>query len=202
MSEGKHIISVTPEIIELYCLGMLSEDERMDVQQQAENNEAIKKEIEHYQQSMKPYEKPGQSFGHISHFKARTMELLENLKLEEAADIHDLPLINKYTETAAWLKMVKPVLPAQLDRNMFIKELRNNGTVSQTVIWTAVNYPDEVHDDVHECFIILEGRCVCFIEDEMFELGPGGYLEIPLFKHHDVKVLEPVLAVVQRLKVA
>ncbi len=31
---------------------------------------------------------------------------------------------------------------------MFIQELRNDNNISQTLIWTAVDYPDEVHDDV------------------------------------------------------
>lgn len=202
MDEDKHIISVTSEIIELYCLGMLSTEESMDVRRQAENNAEIRKEIEHYQQSMGQQNAPGARFEPIAHLKSSTMNLLHNLKLEEAGDIHELPLINKYSEAASWLQLVKPLLPPVLDQDMFIKELRNNGSVSQIIIWSAVDYPDEVHSDEHESFIILEGKCVCFIEDEIVELGPGGYLEIPLDKHHEVKVLEPVLAVVQRLKVA
>ena len=95
------------------------------------------------------------------------------------------------------------MLPEKLTDKMFIHVLRDDQQVSQTLIWTAVDYPDEVHEDVKECFIILKGKCRCYIEAEVVELGPGGFLEIPLHKHHDVKVLEyPVLAVVQRIKVA
>jgi mannose-6-phosphate isomerase-like protein (cupin superfamily) len=65
------------------------------------------------------------------------------------------------------------------------------------------DYPDEVHDDLLECFIVLEGECECYIGDDVIHLGPGGFIDIPLYTHHDVKVIKgPVLAIVQRLKVA
>ena len=143
------------------------------------------------------------TYNDAQHLKSKTLNLLENLKPEYEANVDALPLLNKYADHKNWLRIVKPLLPEKLDINMFIQELRNDNNISQTLIWTAVDYPDEVHDDVEECFIILEGKCRCYIEDEVVELGPGGFLEIPLYKHHDVQVLEhPVLAVVQRIKVA
>jgi hypothetical protein len=32
-----------------------------------------------------------------------------------------------------------------------------------------IDYPDEVHDEVEECFIILKGKCSCYIEGETIE---------------------------------
>jgi mannose-6-phosphate isomerase-like protein (cupin superfamily) len=74
-------------------------------------------------------------------------------------------------------QIVKPVLPEKLNDKMFVHVLRDDKKVSQILIWTAVNYPDEVYEDVEESFIILQGKCKCYIEDETVELGPGGFLK-------------------------
>jgi mannose-6-phosphate isomerase-like protein (cupin superfamily) len=122
--------------------------------------------------------------------------------LEGKQDINNLPLLNKYTDYKKWLHLVKPLLPLKLEDDFFIHELRKDENVMQMLLWIKVDYPEEVHEDVDECIIILEGRCRCSIGGKVVELGPGEFLEIPLYQHHNVKVLEPVLAVVQRIKVA
>jgi mannose-6-phosphate isomerase-like protein (cupin superfamily) len=89
--------------------------------------------------------------------------------------LQHLPLLNKYSDLNTWLRIVEPLLPAALEENMFIKELRNDNGVSQTIIWTKIDYPDEVHDKVEECFIILKGKCRCYIEGEVIEVDAGGF---------------------------
>ncbi|MEP6845942.1 MAG: hypothetical protein ABI861_08055 [Panacibacter sp.] len=102
-----------------------------------------------------------------------------------------------------WFGLVKPMLPATLEEEMFIKILRNDKQVMQSIVWLKNEYPDEVHDNLKECFIVLEGECECHIGGKVIKLGPGGFLDIPLYQHLDVVVTKgPVLAVVQRLKVA
>jgi len=189
-------------IIEDYCLGILSDEESKAVEQQAKLYPEIKQEIDDYLNALEQYAL-NSNFYPDNDVKNKTLELLSNLQLEEDARLDKLPLLNKFSDHNNWLQIIKPVLPEKLTDKMFIHVLRDDKKVSQTLIWTVVNYPDEVHEDVEECFIILKGKCRCYIEDEVIELGPGGFLEIPMHKHHDVKVLEsPVLAVVQRVKVA
>jgi mannose-6-phosphate isomerase-like protein (cupin superfamily) len=189
-------------IIEDYCLGVLSAEESKAVERQAKLYPEIKQEIEDYLNALEQYAL-NSNFYPDSDIKNKTFQLLNNLQLEEEASLDKLPLLNKFSDHNNWLKIVKPVLPEKLSDKMFIRVLRDDKKVSQILIWSAVDYPDEVHEDVKECFIILKGRCRCYIEDEVVELGPGGFLEIPMYKHHDVRVLEyPVLAVVQRIKVA
>jgi len=189
-------------IIEDYCLGILSDEESRMVEQYAEMHSEIKQEINAFMQAIEQYTldnaiNPGEQI------KAKIFQLIDNLTTENEASLQHLPLINKYSDLKSWLRIVEPLLPEELEENMFIKELRNEHGVSQTIIWTKIDYPDEVHEQVEECFIILKGKCRCYIEGETIEVDAGGFLEIPMFKHHDVRVLEsPVLAVVQRIKVA
>jgi mannose-6-phosphate isomerase-like protein (cupin superfamily) len=194
-------MNITPGIIESYCLGLLDGEESRMIEEQANVNTELKQEIDAFMLSLEEYAmanavEPGEDV------RMKTLSLLNNLKLEDTPSITALPLINKFTDYKNWLHIVQPLLPGETPDAMFVHELRNDDAVSQTVIWTSVDYPDEVHEDEEECFIILKGKCRCFIEEKVVELGPGGFLEIPMFKHHDVKVLEPVLAVVQRVKVA
>jgi len=194
---------ISSGIIEDYCLGILNHEETHDVSQQAQLHPEIKQAIEEFMQSLGEYTIDVNTAPPAS-TKQKVLQLLDNLKLEEEKNIHALPLLNKYTDHKNWLHIVESVLPETLNQKIFVHELRNDNKISQTLIWTAVDYPDEVHEDVQECFIILRGKCRCYIEDKVVELGPGGYLEIPMYAHHNVKVLgtDPVLAVVQRIKVA
>src|SRR5438552_4933240 len=187
-------------IIEDYCLGILSDEESRAVEQYAQLHSEIKQEISAYMQALEQYAldnaiNPGEQV------KTKIFQLIDNLETEYEATSRRLPLLNKYSDPDNWLRIVESLLPGELKESMFIKELRNEHGVSQTIIWTKIDYPDEVHDEVEECFIILKGKCRCYIDGEEIEVNAGGFLEIPMFKHHDVKVLDsPVLAVVQRIK--
>jgi mannose-6-phosphate isomerase-like protein (cupin superfamily) len=189
-------------IVQDYCLGMLSKKEMQQVDQHAANHPEIKNEMEAHQKLLGQY---AGSFAKTvpPELRAKTLSLLDNLKKEELADLNNLPLLNKFSDHKNWLRVVKPLLPAVLKKPTFAKVLHEDDKVLQVLLWVKDYYPDEVHDDLNECFIVLEGECECHVEDEIIKLGAGGFFEVPLHKHHDVVVTKgPVLAVVQRLKVA
>ena len=189
-------------IIEDYCLGILSDEEGRAVEQYALSHPEIKHEMNAFMQALERYALDN-AVSPDEQLRTKIFQLFDNLATEQEATPQHLPLLNKYSDLDTWLSIVEPLLPKALEENMFVKELRNEHGVSQTIIWTKIDYPDEVHDEVEECFIILKGKCRCYIEGEAIEVNAGGFLEIPMFKHHDVRVLEsPVLAIVQRIKVA
>ncbi len=189
-------------VLQDYCLGMLSEEEMQQVDMHAKNYTEVQEEIAANFQALEWYAiKSGKSLP--ANAKLKIFTGIDNIIKEEKAELNNLPLLNKYTDHTNWLKAVKPLLPKILGEEIFVHVLRDDEKVLQMLIWSKVDYPDEVHNDVKESFIILEGECKCYIGDDIIELGPGGFFEIPMFTHHDVKVTKgPVLAVVQRLKVA
>jgi mannose-6-phosphate isomerase-like protein (cupin superfamily) len=194
---------ISSGIIEDFCLGFLNEDESKAVLQKAQQHPEIKREIDTFMFALEQYATHS-SFTPSAELKDKTMQLLANLAAEEEKNIQHLPMLNKHSDYKNWLTIVAPVLPQTLNEKMFVRELRNDDKVTQMIIWTHIDYPDEVHEAVQECFIILRGKCRCFIDDKVVELEAGGFLEIPMYTHHNVEVLgnEPVLAVVQRVKVA
>ena len=189
-------------IVEDYCLGVLDKEQSAQVEQLAVKYPDLKNEIIACRKALENYA-ADVAVPPLPALKNKILDALDNLSVEYKRSADNLPFLNKHTEHTNWLQIVKPLLPATLDEEIFVKVLRDDEKVFQTVIWTKTDYPDEVHDDLLECFIVLEGECECYIGDDVIRLGPGGFVDIPLYTHHDVKVVKgPVLAIVQRLKVA
>jgi mannose-6-phosphate isomerase-like protein (cupin superfamily) len=189
-------------IIQDYCLGLLGKEEIAQVEQYAAEYSAIREEIRSYQQALEQY---AMDFVRVvpEDFKTKTLDLLDDLAREENGLINDLPLLTSYSSHENWLRVIKPLLPATLNEDMFARVLRDDEKVFQTALWIRTDYPEEVHDDLQESFLILEGTCECYIGEELLQLGPGGYVEIPCNVSHNVKLISgPVLAIVQRLKSA
>lgn len=74
---------------------------------------------------------------------------------------------------------------------------------NQFVIRSTVSIPEEVHHNTLESFFILEGNCRCFLGDRIVDLGPGGFLEIPLHVPHRLEITgtTPVLAILQKVRI-
>lgn len=193
---------ISSGVLEDYCLGMLNDAEAMKVEEIAALYPEVRKEILAFQNSLEQYSetlaKPPSP-----QVKENLLSRLNDFSKEHNLSLNNLPLLSKDSDYKSWLALVKSIIPEKLEEEMYIKLLRKDHKALQSVIWIKNEYPDEVHDNLKECFIVLEGECECHIAGKIIKLGPGGFLDIPLFEHHDVKVIKgPVLAVVQRVKVA
>jgi len=187
-------------LLQDYSLGILSLEEAQAVESMADKYPEIRAAIRAYQLSIEQYANEFRKELPAG-LKERTLDLLDNLQMEKLGIGTPFPLLNKYATRENWLRMIKPIIPEALQGDMYSKVLRDDEKVFQTVLWLQTDYPDEVHDDLNECFMILEGECECHVGGEIIKLGPGGFFEVPLHKHHDVKVTRgPVLAIIQRLK--
>jgi mannose-6-phosphate isomerase-like protein (cupin superfamily) len=194
---------ISSGIIEDYCLGVLPAPAMKQVEEQAALHPAIQEEITAFQQVLEQYSCDFAQTGSYHPSKEKILGVLDNLLIEEKADAANLPILNKYADSRYWLSAVKPLLPAQLEEPLLVHVLKNTPEVELLLMWTKIDYPDEVHANEKECFLILEGECECYIDEKVIRLSAGGFLDIPMHAHHDVKVIKgPVLAVVQRLKIA
>lgn len=189
-------------ILQDYCLGFLSNEEMQEIESHAKLHPEIQDEISANKRALENYanqlaQQPSDSV------KAKLFQSIDVLIEEQNASLNNLPLLNKNSDYKNWLKIVAPLIVTHQEKEFSFQVLRDDETVLQMLVWTKVDYPDEVHDHLKESFIILQGECECYVGENTYKLGPGGYLDIPLFQHHDIKVVKgPVLAIVQRLKVA
>jgi mannose-6-phosphate isomerase-like protein (cupin superfamily) len=189
-------------LIEDYCLGLLSPDEMEDVVKQAIVHPEIKERIEEYQSALKQYAEEFNT-DNAKKRKHQLMKILENLETEENININNLPLISKYSNTKKWLPLAKSILPQTLNEPTLMHELQDAKGINQFLVWTTADCPYEIHEDVCETLLLLEGKCICRVGEDAYHLSAGDTLIIPLHKHHNLEVVEgPVLLLVQRLDAA
>ena len=188
-------------VLEQYCLCMLADNEMREVEVVRSQYPKISAEIRNIEASLEQYATP---FAQEppAELQEGIWGTLQNLNKERHIDLTDLPVINRFTDHKAWLGVVRPLMPPQLQEDRIVHVLRESDKVIQMLIISKTHFEDEVHVEEHESFIILEGECECTVGDNVFRLRPGGYTEIPLHTSHDVRVLSPyVTAIVQRIAV-
>lgn len=190
-------------ILNDYCLGLLNKEQQEQVEENMKLYPVIRVEVDAINSTLEQYATSYQSLP-PENLKERIWKALENCTKEERISLSDLPLLTKFSDSKNWLKLVKPLLIEKAaGQKFFIKVLRDDKEALQSLVWSSVDYPDEVHDDVQESFIVLEGSCECFIGEQVILMGPGDFMEIPMHTHHDVKLLSTYLmAIVQRRKIA
>ena len=192
-------------LVQDYCLGLLQGQEKRDFETALAIYPMLLAEVELYQLTMENYAK-GHGIKPPTETKAQIWETLQNLEREEKMDLQNLPLINKYSDHNHWLSVVKPLLPAEIGETKFLKVITHTPKVLQILAKSSSYFEDEIHTDEMESFIILEGECECTIGQgegaKIIHLKPGGYIEIPLHEHHDVRILTPsVTAIIQRIAI-
>ncbi|MFM9909775.1 MAG: cupin domain-containing protein [Chitinophagaceae bacterium] len=190
-------------ILNDYCLGLLNKEQQEQVEENMKLYPVIRVEVDAINSTLEQYATSYQTLP-AENLKERIWKALENITREERISFSDLPLLTKFSDSKNWLKLIRPLLIEKVaGQEFFIKVLRDDKEALQSLVWSSVNYPDEVHDDMQESFIVLEGSCECFIGKQVIRMGPGDFMEIPMHTHHDVKLLSPYLmAIVQRRKIA
>jgi mannose-6-phosphate isomerase-like protein (cupin superfamily) len=188
-------------ILEEYCLDLLNPQQKQEVERIAQLNPLVQSNLGRLKAFIlemrsipeTPLPQP---------IKDKTWTQLENIYLETVMDPQHLPLINSYSDANQWKLFVKPLLPEQLESSNFLKVLREDETVKQVVVWTRLDYPEEIHDTEQESLLILEGECECEIGNKIIQLKKGDYYEIPLHVPHNMSLRTPeLLALIQYVKV-
>ena len=184
-----------------YCLGLLSPDEANEVERLAGEYPVIRAELNRLAHGLATYAiepiMPSPSL------KNQVMTALTQLGEVPVFDLNALPLINAYSDADQWQRTVASMQPPTSYENLFGYELRHDAHVEQLVFWVKQAVEPEEHQDERESFLILEGRCECFVGGELVQLSAGDYIDIPLDLEHTVQVISetPVKAIVQRVKV-
>lgn len=184
-------------VLEEYCLGGLSDEERAFVIQMTLLYPEVKDELARIELFMEKMALKSAIEVSDAGLKDRILNALQ-LKTEGKLDLDNLPEIGRGTDYKLWLNTLKHLIPAEPERDMMFKLLRKDERITQTLVISKIDVPEETHTDVLESFLVLAGRCRCTIGDYAFEAGAGALIEIPLHLEHHVEVLSPyVVAVLQ-----
>lgn len=185
-----------------YCTGALSPDQKAEVDRICTSFPEVKEELD---QLFVLIGTPPETITPVLPPPALQETIwgsLDNINREKSFDIRQLPVINKYSDYENWKRIVQPFMPGTTEPERTTTVIRDSGGITQMLVVSRTDVADEIHENERESFLVLEGECECHIGNDIFRLGPGGYIEIPLHTHHNVHVLSPyVVAVLQHVAI-
>lgn len=124
-------------------------------------------------------------------------------------DVNQLPILDEQSNWLEWNEVVAGIEPPADYEDIHMHLLESNAQRDLYVIWVKEFVPEEVHHDLLESFMILEGSCVCYITDQAGEtrivrLGEGDFITMQLEETHDIHVTseKPAKAILQWYKLA
>lgn len=187
-------------VLELYALGLLDDNERLDVEIALVAHDEVRKEYDAIQKDLEDLAF-SQRIEPSRHLKKVVVDSILNLQKENEMALGDLPLITKHSNHLNWLKLTNGIKQLSFVGGRHIKILRADENVTQILVVSETDIPEEVHENEYESFLILGGTCQCTINGEVTFMGPGDFMEIPLHQKHDVAVINrPVTAILQLVK--
>lgn len=188
-------------ILELYVLDLLSQDEKIGVERMLKVYPILKEEVLSIENALENYAQAN-AIKPSKKLEKEIIEIVTNLAIEQDISFEQLPKINEYSNYHNWLPLINQIKPNEIDGGIFTKVLKYNDEISQVLVVSEINIPEEIHDDELESFLILEGNCECIISGKSRFMGPGDFMAIPLYEPHDVIVKsKQVTAILQRVKV-
>jgi len=140
--------------------------------------------------------------GKISEFEThkRTQAKLE---------LSQLPALDNAANWLAWQDAVAGIEPPANFKNIHLHTIESNEKRELFVAWVKEFVPEEVHHDVVESFLILEGSCECHItnqkgETRIVRLGQGDFYSMEPEETHDIIItsLQPAKAIIEWRKLA
>lgn len=195
---------ISSGLLELYVLGDTVPEEDILIDGLRLLHPQINEEIANIESTLEKY-----AFQHaiqpdpiVKPFLLATIDFIDRMKAGE--DFSAVPKVLNHNSTAAdyeqWISRPDMVLPEYFE-DVFAKILSHTPEGITAIAWIKHMAPQEVHDHEYEKFLILEGTCTIFIENEQHSLQPGDYLAIPLHKKHHVIVTSsiPCKAILQRI---
>ncbi|RZM21613.1 MAG: cupin domain-containing protein [Pedobacter sp.] len=190
-------------LLELYVLGQVNAEEALFVEKMALAHSQVKWELEEIGLAMERYAQANavEPDAIVKPFLMATIDFSDRLKSGEKPEL--APILDNNSvagDYMHWLERPDMVLPVDHD-DVFAKILSYTPEAITAVVWIKHMAPQEVHDHEYERFLILEGTCDIYVEDQINQLKPGDYFQIPLHKRHHVLVTSefPCKVILQRI---
>ena len=188
-------------ILELYVLDLLSQAEKIGVERMLKVYPILREEVLAIESALENYARIN-AIPPSKKLEKEITEIVNNLSIEQHISFEQLPRINEYSNYLNWLPLIEPIKPNKIDDGIFNKVLQHKEQITQVLVVSEINIPEEIHDDELESFLILEGNCECIVSGKSRFMGPGDFMAIPLYEPHDVIVKsKQVIAILQRVKI-
>lgn len=190
-------------LLELYVLGLCSEEEAATVKQLAQQHPEIEAEIRNIETALQLYAE-SQAAAPPDTARALLIATIDyTTRLQNGEPVTTPPLLHAGSVAAdfePWLSRPDMVRTNEPD-NIFLKLIGANEKATTAILWLVKGAPGESHADEHERFLILEGTCDIVVSGQTNKLKAGDYFEIPLHADHHVTVTSayPCKIILQRV---
>jgi len=194
-------------ILEGYILGLISKEEREEVERLMESQEEIRLEVFRISQEIEGFAKK-QAIPPDVTIKPLLMGIIDyDTRIGNGEVVTNPPVLgenSKIEDYADWLNREDMVLPHNFNEEIHLKIIGYNAEKTTGILWLKSGAPPETHETELERFLIVEGTCDIIIGNKVHSLVAGDFLEIPLFIEHRVKVTSSILckAILERFSVA
>ncbi|MEP6616401.1 MAG: cupin domain-containing protein [Ginsengibacter sp.] len=190
-------------VLEMYVIGSTNKEESAEVERMMNEYYAVRDEVHAISESVENYammhaKRPDPT---VRAFLMATIDYTERLKKGEKPSspplLHEGSKAEDYSE---WLGRSDMILPENFT-DLHAKIIGYSREVTTAIVWINKMAPQEVHDRELEKFMILEGTCNITIDQDVYQLEPGDFLTIPLYKNHFVTVTSqiPCKIILQRI---
>lgn len=187
--------------LEAFVLGTLPADERFVILKAIANHPAVRDEIARLETAL---ERSSQGASDVGKRGLKT-GIMERLKADAwHQDEPGTPPIlhagSSRSDFAQWLDMPDMAPPPDFSDPFFIP-IGQTPKALTAIVWMRKGSPKEVHTDVIEKFLVIEGTCEIRTAATTTRLGPGSVHSIPLHVVHEVVVTSavPCKVIVQRV---
>ncbi|MEO5582942.1 MAG: hypothetical protein ABIR66_09630 [Saprospiraceae bacterium] len=145
--------------------------------------------------------------------KERIMDKINSMNIVQthrsSLDLDNLPVLDESSNWMDWQEAVKDIHPPENYNGIHLFPLKATPKCELFVAWVKEYIDEEVHTDLIESFILLEGSCECHITDlngkkRIERMVAGDYIQMDTGEAHDVIItsLEPVKAILQWMKLS
>lgn len=179
-------------IIEMYVLGLATEEEGREVQALAAKHTEIREEIDAISNALMLYNKANTKLSpKVKPLLMAIIDYTERLKGGEApAEVPLLSESSKVSDYASWLQRNDMIRESEDDA--YARIIGYTPQAMTAIAWLNNEMPYEVHDREYEKFLIVEGSCDVILSDKVISLFPGDYYCIPLNAGHTIRITSPI----------
>jgi mannose-6-phosphate isomerase-like protein (cupin superfamily) len=146
--------------------------------------------------------------------KAQIMAKIAKLNAQKAAqksfDLNNLPLLTPESNWLDWKETIKDIAIPEIVEDTHLHVLESNDKRELFLAFVKEVVPEEVHHDLFESILLLDGTCECHVFDEAgtplrtVRMRAGDYIAFELGEVHDIQITssQPAMAILQWLKIA
>jgi mannose-6-phosphate isomerase-like protein (cupin superfamily) len=194
-------------VLERYAMGIATPREIRDVVQWSLQYPAVREELDEIIQALDTY---AEMRGKVPRPELKQRILSAVFSPQESTSPtridpgHRIPDVVEKPDLSFWLSLTANLFPPAAYDNIHSQRLEKTPQRTTLVVWAQRFVPEEVHTDIIERFMILQGACTCYFNgEEHVRMAAGDTLEIPLHVRHRLEITssQPLQAIVQKIVV-